>query len=85
MNDLPCSLSVLAVPAFEDNYLCLIYDAVHASAINPGDSAPIFAALAAHQLTLTAILLTHHHADHTSGIAPLLRAAPVRPCACGWH
>ena len=82
MNDLPRSLSVLAVPAFEDNSLWLIHDGVHAAAINLGDSAPIFAALAAHQLTLTAILLTHQHADHTGGVSGLLRAAPVPVALC---
>jgi hydroxyacylglutathione hydrolase len=70
-------LTVLAVPAFKDNYLWLIHDGVHAAVVDPGDAQPILAALDAHKLTLTAILLTHHHADHTGGVPELLRHAKV--------
>jgi hydroxyacylglutathione hydrolase len=67
------SLSVLAVPAFNDNYLWLIHDGRHAAVVDPGDAQPILAALAAHDLTLVAILLTHHHADHVGGVQTLLQ------------
>lgn len=70
-------LSVLTVPAFKDNYLWLIHDGVHAAAVDPGDDAPILRALEEHGLTLTAILLTHHHADHIGGVPALLARYPV--------
>jgi hydroxyacylglutathione hydrolase len=72
-------LTVLAVPAFQDNYLWLIHDGVHAAVVDPGDAAPIEAALETHQLSLAAILLTHHHADHVGGVPRLLSRfnAPV--------
>ena len=70
-------LRVIAVPAFNDNYLWLVHDGVHAAVVDPGDAAPILAALAAHGLTLTAILLTHHHADHIAGVPALLAHAAV--------
>ena len=70
-------LGVIAVPAFHDNYLWLVHDGVHAAVVDPGDAAPILAALAAHGLTLTAILLTHHHADHIGGVPALLAHAAV--------
>ncbi|MRV74660.1 hydroxyacylglutathione hydrolase [Duganella sp. FT92W] len=72
-------LSVLTVPAFNDNYLWLIHDGVHAAVVDPGDAQPILAALQANSLALTAILLTHHHADHTGGVPALLQhyAVPV--------
>ena len=73
----PSALRVLAVPAFTDNYLWLVHDGVHAVAVDPGDAEPILAALAAHHLTLTAILLTHHHADHIGGVPALLAHAAV--------
>lgn len=70
-------LSVLTVPAFKDNYLWLIHDGRHAAVVDPGDSGPILDALASHGLRLTAILLTHHHADHTGGVPALLARFPV--------
>ena len=66
------SLSVLAIPAFADNYLWLIHDGVHAAIVDPGDAAPVLAVLRERGLTLTAILLTHHHADHVGGVPGLL-------------
>jgi hydroxyacylglutathione hydrolase len=73
------ALSVLTVPAFKDNYLWLVHDGTHAAVVDPGDAAPVRAALAAHDLRLTAILLTHHHADHIGGVPALLAewAVPV--------
>jgi hydroxyacylglutathione hydrolase len=67
------NLSVLTVPAFKDNYLWLIHDGSNAAIVDPGDAAPVKAALAAHKLRLTAILLTHHHADHIGGVPGLLQ------------
>ena len=65
-------LTVLAVPAFQDNYLWLIHDGRHAAVVDPGDATPVLAALNAYQLSLAAILLTHHHADHVGGVPGLL-------------
>lgn len=65
-------LKILAVPAFEDNYLWLIHDGKHAAVVDPGDAAPIVAALNTHKLSLIAILLTHHHGDHVGGVPELL-------------
>ncbi|MFZ4527557.1 MAG: hydroxyacylglutathione hydrolase [Undibacterium curvum] len=66
------SLSILTVPAFDDNYLWIIHDGDSAVVVDPGDANAILHALEAHQLSLTAILLTHHHADHTGGVDALL-------------
>ncbi len=67
------ALTVLAVPAFDDNYLWLVHDGAHAIVVDPGDAMPIMAVLAAKKLVLIAILLTHHHSDHIGGVAELLR------------
>lgn len=66
-------ISIDPVPAFRDNYLWLLSTGQHAAIVDPGDAAPVFAALAARSLTLKAILVTHHHADHTGGVAELAR------------
>jgi len=71
------NLSILTIPAFQDNYLWLIHDGTHAAVVDPGDAGPILDALRLHGLTLTAILLTHHHADHTGGVPALLAHSPV--------
>jgi hydroxyacylglutathione hydrolase len=70
-------LKVLIVPAFQDNYLWLIHDGKHAAVVDPGDAAPILAALETHRLSLSAILLTHHHADHVGGVPVLLQRYDV--------
>ena len=71
------ALSILTVPAFDDNYLWIVHDGTYAAAIDPGDAAPILAALKQHNLTLCAILLTHHHADHIGGVPALLKHQSV--------
>ena len=71
------SLSVLAIPAFADNYLWLIHDGVNAAVVDPGDARPVLEVLRERGLTLTAILLTHHHADHVGGVPGLLAQHPV--------
>jgi hydroxyacylglutathione hydrolase len=61
-------LTIFAVPAFKDNYIWVIHDGTHATVVDPGDAAPVLSALKAHGLSLVAILLTHHHADHVGGV-----------------
>lgn len=60
-------LTLIPLPAFEDNYIWVWHDERHAVAVDPGDPAPLIDFLDAHGLTLTAILITHHHRDHTGG------------------
>jgi hydroxyacylglutathione hydrolase len=64
-------LTLIPLPAFEDNYIWVWHDDRHAVAVDPGDAAPLIAYLDAHQLALTAVLITHHHRDHTGGNARL--------------
>ena len=57
----------------KDNYGVLIHDSASGAtaAIDAPEAAPVEAALRATGWTLTDILVTHHHADHTGGIAEL--------------
>jgi hydroxyacylglutathione hydrolase len=64
-------MELLALPAFADNYLWLLHDGQRALVVDPGDAAPVHAALDAHGLELAAILVTHHHGDHIGGVDAL--------------
>ena len=64
-------MNLTALPAFTDNYIWMLDDGHHAVVVDPGDSAPVLTALAARQLVLAAILVTHHHADHVGGVGAL--------------
>lgn len=46
--------------------------------VDPGEAAPVLAVLQAEGLQLEAILVTHHHADHTGGVAELRAATGCR-------
>jgi hydroxyacylglutathione hydrolase len=73
-------LTVHPVPAFSDNYIWLIESpAARQSlvAVDPGDAAPVIAALESRGASLAAILLTHHHADHIGGVARLVERWPA--------
>jgi hydroxyacylglutathione hydrolase len=45
--------------------------------VDPGDAAPVLAALQREGLTLAGILITHHHFDHVGGVPDLLAHAQV--------
>src|SRR5689334_4383079 len=69
-------MQVVAVPCLKDNYAYLVIDAGRAAVVDPSEAAPIEAALKAHSVELVAIWATHHHWDHTGGIADLVAAHP---------
>lgn len=71
-------MKLTPLPAFQDNYLWLLHDGRRALVVDPGDAQPVFAHLAQHGLQLDAILVTHHHPDHTGGVDALRDATGAR-------
>lgn len=76
-----------AISAFRDNYIWVIRAPQETSAtqdsapepcviVDPGDAKPVLAWLQAHQCKPEAILLTHHHWDHSGGVADILAHYP---------
>ncbi len=64
--------SITAIPAFQDNYIWALSDEKgSACVVDPGDAKPVIDYLETNGLTLQALLITHHHPDHTGGIAQL--------------
>lgn len=64
--------TIAPIRAFKDNYIWCLRRGINAAVVDPGDAGPVFDHLRAEGLQLTAILNTHHHADHVGGNADLL-------------
>lgn len=62
---------IIPIPAFRDNYIWTVRNGRHVAVVDPGDAAPVLAWLDANDVVLSAILATHHHADHVGGISAL--------------
>jgi hydroxyacylglutathione hydrolase len=74
-------IQIHALPAFSDNYIWLLQDPQQhrCAVVDPGDASPVLDWLAAHPgWQLSDILLTHHHPDHTGGVARLKAATAAR-------
>jgi hydroxyacylglutathione hydrolase len=72
--------TITPIPAFSDNYIWTLYDKArsdYAVAVDPGDALVVERFLEATDLRLAAILVTHHHADHTGGIAALAASREI--------
>jgi glyoxylase-like metal-dependent hydrolase (beta-lactamase superfamily II) len=67
-------MNIIALPAFSDNYIWLLHDGRRALVVDPGDAKPVLKALQSTGLDLEAILVTHHHPDHTAGVSELREA-----------
>lgn len=70
-------MDIQSLRAFEDNYIWLLQGGRRIVAVDPGDAAPVLRYLEEQNASLAAILLTHHHGDHTGGVAELLSRGPV--------
>ncbi len=66
-------LTIMPIPAFDDNYIWLLHNGQNAVVVDPGDANPVIEKLMGLQLNLSAILITHHHRDHINGVNALLK------------
>jgi hydroxyacylglutathione hydrolase len=70
-------MRVVSVPCLKDNFAYLVIgDDGGCAVVDPGEAAPVEAALAREGATLRAIWATHHHHDHVGGIAELVDNHP---------
>lgn len=67
-------MNLIPLPAFNDNYIWMLHDGQRALVVDPGDSQVVFEAIERLGVQLEAILVTHHHNDHTGGVAALRQA-----------
>ena len=67
------------IRALQDNYIwCLVNSTLkQAVVVDPGEAAPVITFLGEHHLQLAAILITHHHWDHTNGIKELTKHSSI--------
>ncbi len=56
----------------------MLHDGRHALVVDPGAAQPVLEALQRSSLQLEAILVTHHHPDHTGGVDALRQATGAR-------
>ncbi|MCY4264934.1 MAG: hydroxyacylglutathione hydrolase [Gammaproteobacteria bacterium] len=64
------------IPAFTDNYIWAIHkaDSENLAVVDPGDPCPVIDYIQKQGLTLSHILITHHHPDHVGGLPKLIEA-----------
>lgn len=69
------SVVVEQIPVLADNYIYLVHEPLGGATavVDPAAAEPVLERLAARGWTLTHILNTHHHGDHTGGNVELAR------------
>ena len=67
---------VSKINAFRDNYIWALVKNDRCAIVDPGDAKPVLDFISINQLTLTDILITHHHPDHIGGIKELIEQFP---------
>jgi len=67
-------MKVIVVPCLNDNYSYILFDeqSKKAAVVDPSEAWPVLRELEKNQLSLTAVLCTHHHADHIGGLEDII-------------
>tara|TARA_B110000438_G_scaffold298708_1_gene347452 strand:- start:769 stop:1518 length:750 start_codon:yes stop_codon:yes gene_type:complete len=69
--------SIINIPQLKDNYCYLIIDNNDVIIIDPAESKLLLQYIINKNLSIKAILLTHHHADHTAGVENIINYKKV--------
>ncbi len=69
------SIEIIPIHALKDNYIWTIVNWQNktVACVDPGEAIHLIEYLEQHDLVLSAVLVTHHHWDHTNGITKLLQ------------
>lgn len=67
------------IPCFEDNYIWALIKEKNCLLVDPGDADVAINYIQSNNLNLNAILITHHHKDHTGGLSKLIELWPDTP------
>lgn len=70
-------MTIVPIKALRDNYIWCLIEQDNCIIVDPGEAQPVEDFLTDQGLALKAILVTHHHYDHTDGIAALIANHPV--------
>jgi hydroxyacylglutathione hydrolase len=73
-------MQIVAVPAFNDNYLWLVHDdeSGETAVVDPGDAAPVLAEAQRRGWIIDQVWNTHWHPDHTGGNLSIKEATGAR-------
>lgn len=74
-------INIVPLPALKDNYIWVLQKTGDRSIwiVDPGEAEPVIDYIEQNQLHLDGILITHHHWDHTNGLAVLQHRYPITP------
>ena len=69
-------INIEPIKAFDDNYIWLMTTNEGSIVVDPGENINLLKVIEKKNIKLDAILITHHHYDHTGGIEELLIKYP---------
>ena len=78
-------MNIEYITAFSDNYIWLIIENKKVIVVDPGEEQNLLSYLNQHQYELIAVLITHHHHDHTGGLKKIIQTYPHVPIYGNQH